>query len=88
MILGVLNNGYQNCKVVSRGHANERLHNLVDVIKMKTGTRFHYHMSETKSLNKAGFVVNDLHVLISEGSSSKNLEEDGFHQRSRNINQQ
>jgi hypothetical protein len=29
-----------------------------------------YHISETKSLNKSGYVVDDLHVLISLASAS------------------
>jgi hypothetical protein len=58
-----------------------------------------YHISETKSLNKSGYVVDDLHVLISVaganigggggGSSSLHNEEgkeavDGGSYRSRN----
>jgi len=93
-ILSLFQNGYQNCKVVSRGFANDRLHSLFDFIKQKTGSKFVYHISDTKSLNKSGYVVDDLHVLISVaganigggGSHNEDGKEavDGGSYRSRN----
>ena len=34
-------------------------------MKYRAPNQFQFHISETKSLNKSGFVVDDLHVLIS-----------------------
>jgi hypothetical protein len=63
-ILFVLRSGYNNCKVVGRGSAGERI-NEITAFLQKQHPEFAYFVSTTKSLNRSGNVVDEMHLLIS-----------------------
>jgi hypothetical protein len=63
-ILFVLRSGFMNCKVVGRGSAGERITEIVSYLQ-KQHPEYAYHLSSTKSLNRAGNVVDELHLMIS-----------------------
>jgi len=56
--------GFAHCKVVGRGSAVER---AIEVLKevMEKAPQHSYEWSETKSLNKSGYVVNEIHIMVS-----------------------
>ena len=64
-ILETLESGYMNCKIVARGLACERAREVLEVVKNKA-PQYKYHYSETKSLNKFGYVVDEVHILVSQ----------------------
>jgi len=64
-ILETLESGYINCKIVARGQACERAREVLEVVKKKA-SQYKYHYSETKSLNKFGYVVDEVHILVSQ----------------------
>ena len=67
-IFFVMRSGYLNCKVVGRGSACERIKEIVNYLQ-KQAPQYLYHMSNTKSLNRMGFVVDEMHVMITNESA-------------------
>lgn len=68
-VLDTFQMGYSHCKMVGRGQAAERAFDVVGVIQRKM-PGLKYDISETKSLNKMGMVVREVHILISSETSS------------------
>jgi hypothetical protein len=62
-IFFVMRSGYVNCKVVGRGSACERIKEIVSYLQ-KNAPQYSYHIGNTKSLNRIGMVVDEMHLLI------------------------
>lgn len=60
--------GYSHCKIVGRGQAVERAFEVIRAVEIRL-PGLAYDISETKSLNKQGMVVGEIHILISAGGA-------------------
>ncbi len=90
-ILMILRSGYPNCKVVGRGRASEKTYAILEYLQ-KAAPQYSYHWSETKSLNRVGQVVDEVHLMIIQEESkvmdrSRGQFEGIKYESSRNIGQ-
>ena len=74
-ILDTMQRGYMNCKVVGRGMAVERTLEVLEFISHKA-PQYIYEQYQTKSLNKQGMVVEELHLMITQKPSQ---QEERYH---------